>query len=276
MAMNWNNRLTAGIAILAVLVPTSAVLPLFAPANPIRYNAYAARLPVSLQHPLGTNSLGQDLFWYLTLALRNSIVLGVCTAFFILVVATALGLLAGYLGGRTDRVVMLFVDTFISIPAFPILIVLASVFRESGGFYRIGLILLVFGWAYTARMLRSMALSVREREFVNTARFSGASTLRIVFREIFPYVYSYGVVGFINAILYVVNTEAALAVIGISSVQVPSLGTILYWGLQYNAFLTGQYNWILGPVGATVLLFVGLFLTSTGYNQLSAERRGHA
>jgi peptide/nickel transport system permease protein len=276
MAMNWNNRLTAGITILAVLVPTSAVLPLFAPENPIRYNAYPARLPISLQHPLGTNSLGQDLFWYLTLALRNSIVLGVCTALFILVVATTLGLLAGYLGGRTDRVVMLFVDTFVSIPAFPILIVLASVFRESGGFYRIGLILLVFGWAYTARMLRSMALSVREREFVNTARFSGASTFRIVFREIFPYVYSYGVVGFINAILYVVNTEAALAVIGISSVQVPSLGTILYWGLQYNAFLTGQYNWILGPVGATVLLFVGLFLTSTGYNQLSAERRGHA
>jgi peptide/nickel transport system permease protein len=276
MAMNWNNRLTAGITILAVLVPTSAVLPLFAPENPIRYNAYSARLPISLHHPLGTNSLGQDLFWYLTLALRNSIVLGVCTALFILVVATTLGLLAGYLGGRTDRVVMLFVDTFVSIPAFPILIVLASVFRESGGFYRIGLTLLVFGWAYTARMLRSMALSVREREFVNTARFSGASTFRIVFREIFPYVYSYGVVGFINAILYVVNTEAALAVIGISSVQVPSLGTILYWGLQYNAFLTGQYNWILGPVGATVLLFVGLFLTSTGYNQLSAERRGHA
>jgi peptide/nickel transport system permease protein len=276
MTMNWNNRLTAGITILAVLVPTSAVLPLFAPENPIRYNAYSARLPISLHHPLGTNSLGQDLFWYLTLALRNSIVLGVCTALFILVVATTLGLLAGYLGGRTDRVVMLFVDTFVSIPAFPILIVLASVFRESGGFYRIGLILLVFGWAYTARMLRSMALSVREREFVNTARFSGASTFRIVFREIFPYVYSYGVVGFINAILYVVNTEAALAVIGISSVQVPSLGTILYWGLQYNAFLTGQYNWILGPVGATVLLFVGLFLTSTGYNQLSAERRGHA
>jgi peptide/nickel transport system permease protein len=276
MTMNWNNRLTAGITILAVLVPTSAVLPLFAPENPIRYNAYSARLPISLHHPLGTNSLGQDLFWYLTLALRNSIVLGVCTALFILVVATTLGLLAGYLGGRTDRVVMLFVDTFVSIPAFPILIVLASVFRESGGFYRIGLTLLVFGWAYTARMLRSMALSVREREFVNTARFSGASTFRIVFREIFPYVYSYGVVGFINAILYVVNTEAALAVIGISSVQVPSLGTILYWGLQYNAFLTGQYNWILGPVGATVLLFVGLFLTSTGYNQLSAERRGHA
>jgi peptide/nickel transport system permease protein len=273
---SWNNRLTAGIAILGVLVPASVVLPLFAPANPIRLNAYPPRLPISLAHPLGTTSMGQDLFWYLMLALRNSIVLGVCTALCILVVATTLGLLAGYLGGRTDRAVMLFVDTFISIPAFPILIVLASVFRERSDFYRIGLILLVFGWAYTARMLRSMALSVREREFVNTARFSGASTLRIVFWEIFPYVFAYGVVGFINAILYVVNAEAALAVIGISSVQVPSLGTILYWGLQYNAFLTGQYNWILAPVGATVLLFLGLFLTSTGYNQLLAERRGHA
>ena len=275
MTIRWNVRLKTGIVMVAAMVLPSLILPLFAPPDPIRFSAYPAGLPLSFHHLLGTNSNGQDLFWYLMFSLRNSILLGGTTAFFILLIATTLGLLAGYLGGTSARAVMLLVDTFIAIPAFPILVTLASVFRQSSSFYRIGVILLVFGWAYAARLLRSLALSVREREFISSARFSGASAFRIVFLEIFPYVYSYGVVAFIHAVLYVINTEATLAVIGISSVQVPSLGTILYWGLQYNAIITGQYAWILAPVGATVFLFVGLFLTSIGYNQLSAERRGH-
>jgi peptide/nickel transport system permease protein len=121
-----------------------------------------------------------------------------------------------------------------------------------------------------------MALSLREREFVNMARFSGAGTLDIIYREIFPYVYAYMVVHFINTILFAINTEAALAVIGLSKVQVPTLGSIIFWALNYNALMIGQTAWIIAPIAASVVLFLGLFLTSTGYNQLFAERRGVA
>jgi peptide/nickel transport system permease protein len=138
------------------------------------------------------------------------------------------------------------------------------------------LILVFFGWAWTARTVRAMALSVREREFINMARFSGAGTFHTITREVFPYVYAYMVIGFINTILYAINTEAALAVIGLSNVTVPTLGSMIFWALNYNAILTGQYLWIVSPVVATILLFLGLFLTSTGYNELFAARRGHA
>ena len=92
----------------------------------------------------------------------------------------------------------------------------------------------------------------------------------------FPYVFAFIVVDFINAILWVINTEAALAVIGLSNIEVPTLGSIVYWALSYNALFTGQYLWIVAPVVATVVLFLGLFLTSTGYNQMYSTRRGHA
>ncbi len=121
-----------------------------------------------------------------------------------------------------------------------------------------------------------MALSLREQEFVNMARFSGATTFDIITRELLPYTFSYIVVNFINTILFAINMEAALAVIGLSNVQVPTLGSILFWALNYNALLIGQLSWIVAPIVATVLLFLGLFLTSTGYNELSATRRGVA
>jgi peptide/nickel transport system permease protein len=148
--------------------------------------------------------------------------------------------------------------------------------RGSPSFLLIGLVLVIFGWAWGARTVRSMALSLREQEFVNMARFSGASTFDIITRELFPYAFSYIVVNFINTILFAINMEAALAVIGLSNVQVPTLGSILFWALNYNALLIGQLSWLVAPILATILLFLGLFLTSTGYNELSATRRGVA
>jgi peptide/nickel transport system permease protein len=171
---------------------------------------------------------------------------------------------------------MLVIDAFITIPVLPILIILSTLVRGNTSFLIVGVILIVFGWAWGARTVRSMALSLREREFVNVARFSGASTFDIIVHEIFPYVYAYTVVHFINTVLFAINTEAALAVIGLSKVEVPTLGSILFWALNYNALFSGQITWLIGPIVATVLLFLGLFLVSTGYNEFSATRRGVA
>jgi peptide/nickel transport system permease protein len=119
-----------------------------------------------------------------------------------------------------------------------------------------------------------MALTLREREFINMARFSGANTFDILLREIFPYVTAYMLVGFINTVLFAINTEATLAVIGLSKVEVPTLGSIIFWALNYNALFTGNYVWLVAPIIATVLLFLGLFLSSTGFNAAFASKRG--
>jgi peptide/nickel transport system permease protein len=271
-----NGRLYVGLTIVAIMGLGSLILPIFSPVDPAAQGTYLKSLPLSTRHLLGTTALGQDVFWYLVFSIRNSLILGVTVSVAITAVSTILGLSAGFIGGWYERVVVIFIDTFITIPVFPILIVLGALVRGNTSFAIVAGILILFGWAWGARTMRSMALSLREREFVNMARFSGARTHHIVAREIFPYVYAFMVVGFINGILFAINTEAALAVIGLSNIQVPTLGSILFWALNYNALLIGQTAWIIAPIVATVVLFLGLFLTSTGYNELFAERRGVA
>ena len=271
-----NARLTIGLTIVTILAASSLILPLFTSVDPAAQGTYLKNLPPSAAHPLGTNALGQDIFWYLVFAVRNSLILGVTVSIGITAISTFLGLSAGFIGGWYERVVVIFMDTFITIPVLPILIVLGAVVRGNTSFMVVAAILIVFGWAWNARTIRSMALTLREREFINMARFSGAGVMPIIAREIFPYVYAFMVVGFINTILFAINTEAALAVIGLSNVVIPTLGSIIFWALNYNAIMIGQPLWIIAPIVTTVALFLGLFLTSTGYNELFAERRGVA
>ena len=269
-----NVRLAIGLLILLVMGLGSFILPIFAPVDPSIQASYMRNLPVSGAHILGTNSLGQDIFWFLVFAIRNSLTLGIIVAIGVTVIANLVGLSAGYIGGRFERIVMLLVDTFITVPLLPILIILGALIRGNTSFLTVGVIIVLFGWAWDARTVRSMALSLREREFINMARFSGANTMQILLREIFPYVSAYMVVGFINTVLFAVNTEATLAVIGLSKVEVPTLGSIIFWALNYNALFTGQYVWLVAPIVATITLFLGLFLTSTGFNQAFASKRG--
>ena len=271
-----NARLRIGLGIIAIFIVGSFLLPLLNSVDPAEQGTYLKNLPLSTKHLLGTNALGQDIFWFLVEAIHNSLLLGVGVSLGVTLISTFVGLSAGYVGGWYERIVMVLIDTFITIPVLPILIVVGALVRGNTSFAVVAIILIVFGWAWNARTIRSMALSLREREFVNMARFSGAGTLDIIYREIFPYVYAYMVVGFINTILFAINTEAALAVIGLSKVQVPTLGSIIFWALNYNALMIGQIAWIIAPIAASVVLFLGLFLTSTGYNQLFAERRGVA
>ncbi len=271
-----NSRLAIGLTIVTILAAGSLILPFFTSVDPAAQGTYLKNLPPSPAHLLGTNALGQDIFWYLVFAVRNSLLLGVSVSMGVTIIATSLGLSAGFIGGWYERCVVVFMDTFITIPVLPVLIVLGAVVRGNTSFMVVALILIVFGWAWNARTIRSMSLSLREREFVNMARFSGAGVIAIIAREIFPYVYAFMIVGFINTILFAINTEAALAVIGLSNVVVPTLGSIIFWALNYNAILIGQPLWIIAPIVTTVVLFLGLFLTSSGYNDLSAKKRGVA
>ena len=267
-----NTRLAVGITIVAIFALGGLILPFFAPADPALQSTYLKNMPVSWMHWLGTNSLGQDIFWLLVFAIRNSLILGVLVAIGVTIISTVIGLSAGFIGGNFERLLMLVVDSVITIPLLPLLIMLGALIRANQAFLVLAII--AFGWAWGARTIRSMALSLREREFINMARFSGANTFDILLREIFPYVTAYMLVNFINTMLFAINTEATLAVIGVSRVEIPTLGSIVFWALNYNALFTGNYVWLVAPIVASVLLFLGLFLASTGFNAAFANRRG--
>ena len=270
----WNSRLKVGAAVVTLFVLVGFLLPLFSTSDPTVWNLLPSNLQPSREHLLGTTDLGQDTFWYLAFAIRNSMIIGLIVAALATSIGVIVGLIAGFKGGAADRVLTLLTDTFIVIPSLPILILIASLLKGRASLILIALVLVVFNWPWPARQTRAMALSLRERVFVNTAWFSGESTARIIVLEIFPYIRSWSMANFVNTVLVAIGAEAGLAVIGLSSMQQATLGTMIYWAMQHQALLMGAWFWIGTPVGALMVLFLGLFALSTGVVQYSTSRRG--
>ncbi|MDI9548206.1 MAG: ABC transporter permease [Chloroflexota bacterium] len=269
-----NTRLLLGAAILAVIFVLGVVMPLFAPEDPRIWNTQPRNLKPSVDHLLGTTNLGQDTFWLLAWSTRNSLIIGFLVAIAATVIGVLAGMTAGFVGGVVDRVLTLLMDVFIVVPSLPILILLASMLQGKASIYLISGILIIFNWPWPARQSRSMALSMREREFVNTAWFSGEQGWKIIIREIFPFITAWAFANLINTVLVAIGAESSLAVIGLSSLQESTLGTMIYWALQHQALLGRRWWWIGAPVVTIVVMFIGLFLFSTGLSERSAERRG--
>ncbi len=269
-----NFRLRLGLVLLTLFVIMGAVLPFLSPYDARSWNVVPRNLKPSVEHLLGTTNLGQDTFWLLSQAIQNSLIVGLIVATAATTIGVLAGLTAGFRGGAFDRVLTLLMDVFIVIPSLPILILMASLLQGRASLVLISTILVVFNWPWPARQTRSMALSMREREFINTARFSGSGSLHIIAREIFPYIIPWTLANFINTVLVAIATESGLAVIGLSSLEEATLGSMIYWALQHQALLGARWWWIGSPVVAIMLLFIGLFLTSTGWSDMNAEQRG--
>jgi peptide/nickel transport system permease protein len=224
-------------------------------------------LPPSREHLFGTTSRGQDLFWWLTFALRNSLFLGVVTAIISRVISVLVGLTAGYRGGWIDRVLMAVSDSFVILPLLPILILLSFLLRESMNLLTLAIILGLFGWSFDARVIRSQVLSLRERSFTRTAVYSGTGSFWITMREHFPFVLPIVFATTLNNILWSIGMEVTLSVLGLSDLTTPTLGTALYWANVHGALVAGVWWWITAPAMATVVLFLGLYLLFTSINE---------
>jgi peptide/nickel transport system permease protein len=222
---------------------------------------------MSFQNLLGTNSMGQDIFWKASVAIRNSLILGLVAAAISRVIAIFIGLIAGYRGGMVDRILMTINDSFVIIPIFPLLILISSVLGAQMNVTVLGVMLGLFGWQWDARLFRSMILSLREREFTHTAVLSGMKARRIVFKEHLPFVIPLIMAASLNNILWAIGMEVTLAVLGLSSLEMATLGTMIYWSLQYQAMFLGWWNWILTPVVIVTLLILALYLLSVSISE---------
>jgi len=238
------------------------------------YNSFKKNLPASFDHFLGTTALGQDTFWMLLFSLRNSILIGLIVATFGTVVGVLYGLIAGFVGGALDRVMMTVADTFIVIPSLPILILMTALMGGSMSIVPLALVLALFAWAYPSRHVRAMCLSMRERDFIHTARFSGESMIQIIVTEILPYLLTWSLSNFMNAVLVAIGQESSLAVLGLSSSKLPTLGNMIQWARNRNAILAKQWLWVGSPIVTTMLLFITLFMLISGYNDYIAKKRG--
>lgn len=274
----WKNasaRLKIGLIITIFFLILGYVVFFIPHDNPFPNNIRAKNLAPSMEHFFGTTSQGQDIFWLLIEAIHNSLSIGFIVAFLGTVVGVFVGLISGFVGGTVDRILMVVTDTFVVIPSLPVLILMTSLMKGSNSTVLLmALVLAMFAWAWPSRQIRSMALTLKERDFIHTAWFSGEGTVQVVATEILPFALTWSLSNFMNATLSAIASESSLAVLGLSPANLVSLGNMIQWARNYNAIMAGRWNWILPPILATVLLFVGLFMLITGYNDYMSMKRG--
>jgi len=273
----WKNaslRLKLGLIITLFFLILGFVVYFFPHADPFPNNIRLKNKPPSMEHWLGTTSQGQDIFWLLIEAIHNSLTIGFIVAAIGTVVGVLVGLISGFVGGALDRILMVITDTFVVIPSLPVLIMMTSLMKGSSTVILLALVLAVFAWAWPSRQIRSMALTMKERDFIHTAWFSGEGTLQTVVTEILPFTLTWSLSNFMNATLNAIASESGLAVLGLSPGNLVSLGNMIQWARNYNAIMMGRWNWILPPIVGTIVLFVGLFMLITGYNDYMSMKRG--
>jgi peptide/nickel transport system permease protein len=264
--LRFNRQFAIGVALLG-LVAAFACLSFFSPYPPNDSFVVPPDLPPSWEYPMGTTSRGQDLLWLLSFSIRNTLLFGIVVAVISRLLALTIGLIAGYSGGVVDRALMSINDTFIVMPLFPILVLFYFVMRDQMSWGLLALMMACLGWAYDARLIRAVAMSLRTREFTETGIFSGMSTRQILVEEHLPYVLPIVFATTMNNINWSIGLEVTLSVLGFTDINTPTIGVLIYWANQHTALVAGVWWWIFFPVLLVVMTFIGLFLLAVSMNE---------
>jgi peptide/nickel transport system permease protein len=257
-----NKPAVVSLLLLVALFVGCYALPVLLPYSYTDLDFYALQQPPSVDHWFGTNALGQDLLAQTLRGMQKSMLIGVCVAFFSTIIAATAGAVAGYFGGRRDRALMWLVDLLLVVPSFYVIAIITPRTKQAGTVLWLILLLSVFGWMISSRIVRGMTMSLREREFVSAARYMGVSNTRIIIRHIVPNVASFLIIDTALNVGTAIMAETGLSFLGFG-VQPPdvSLGTLINDG---KTSVT-TFPWVfLFPAGVLVLIILCANLVGDG------------
>jgi peptide/nickel transport system permease protein len=239
--------------------------------------------PPSAAHPFGTDELGRDVLNLTVWGTRVSMTIGLLATVITVVVGAVIGIVAGYVGSWIDTVLMRITDFFLVLPTFVLAIILAPIILEIVGtdaeLFGIRATLLVIvvvigftSWASTARIVRSQALSVKERAFVDRARVIGAGSGRIMLRHILPNVMNLIVANSVLTFAGSILTETTLSFIGLGDPFQPSWGQILNDAQTTGAPGLGAWWWVLAPAVCIVIVVLSFTLLGNALDDVLNPR----
>src|SRR6201995_3629630 len=265
-AIRTNRKATAGTVILVVFTLLAIFRWVIAHDSPTA-EGYRRGVGPSTAHLFGTTAYGQDLFAQAVWGTRQVLIIAFGAGLASTALAVLIGVAAAYLGGIWDGVLNLLTNLLLVIPLFPLLIVIAAYVHSSGTLVLIAVLTLT-GWSYTARQLRSQALSLRNRDFLEAARVRGERPLYIILVELIPTMTSLLVAAFLTNALYAVLFASSLQFIGLGDPNTVSWGTTLYWAQNNSALKTGYPLWSIAPGALIAVLGSAFALLNYAFDEI--------
>ncbi|HEX3783168.1 MAG TPA: ABC transporter permease [Pseudonocardiaceae bacterium] len=262
-----------GLVLLLVFVVAAVIGPLLAPFDPTATGTDLLAGP-SGAHLLGTTQSGQDVLSQLLVGARSTVLIGFLAGLIATALAIVIGVTAGYFGGLVDDLLSVLTNVFLVIPGLPLLIVLAAYLPKDTAANPLVLALIISftGWAWGARVLRAQTLSMRRRDYVDSAKLVGERWPRVIAAEILPNLTAIVASSFVFTVLYAVGTYVALAFLGVVDPSRWSWGGMLFWAESQNAPQVGAWWWFLPPGLCIALLGTSLALLNFGLDEFINPR----
>jgi len=261
----------AGLVIFLLFVLVALFAARIAPYSPseIHYgpDGEVERLePPSARHWLGTTRMGRDVFSQVVMGSRVALMVGILSAIAVVFIGTNIGLISGYYGGRVDEIIMRVVDVVYGIPFLPLALILVAILGP--GIRNVIIAIALVTWRSSCRVIRSQVLSLKERAFIDSARASGASNLRLMYLHILPNVLPLSLVYVALSMGSGIMTEASLSFLGYGDPRLPSWGQILYDCYTSQAMFVAWW-WMIPPGAAISLLVMSGFLLGRSYEEIA-------
>ncbi|WP_174590315.1 ABC transporter permease [Methanocella conradii] len=260
-AIDIINRFTipgkVGVAGIIIIVLMAALAPFITFYGPSEISGKSLE-PPGPSHILGTDELGMDVWSQLCYGARMSLVIGLAVALIAGLGGGALGILAGYVGGIWDALLLRAIDITLALPNFPLLIVIAAFLGPN--IVNVILVLVLFSWAKPARIARSQTLAMKKQKYVISARLYGASPLYIIRRHLLPEVLPLIFVSIVNLSSYAIVAESGLAFLGLGDPTSKSWGMMLYYATHFRSIYFTPYWqwWLIPPLVALIFLLLCL------------------
>ena len=260
-----NSKTIVGFAILVFFVLVAVFGPLLFPYNSDTDMANSYLMP-SWEHPFGTDWLGRDVFRQVIAGTGSVLEIAFYSAVFTVVIGTVLGIVSGYLGGWVDKVIMAVTNIFLSIPSFPIYLLLAAIVTINTP-VSLSVIISIWSWAGLCRAVRVQIMRLKERDFIQICTVMHMSKAHIIFRELLPNVFSYIAINFVMAMRNAIMASVGIMLVGLAAYDPTNWGAIINAARTKGLMNVKNIYILLYPLICIIVFQISTLLLANGLDE---------
>jgi len=265
-----NPKACFGLIVIGIFVLIAIFGPLIWPYSS-KVNEAQTYLQPSWEHPFGTDWMGLDVFRQMINGTSSVLKTAFYTALISVALGTVFGILSGYIGGTTDKIIMLICNIFLSIPSFPVYLMMAALFTIKSPI-AMALVISVFSWAGLCRAIRVEIVSLKERDFIQICHVMHMSRSHIIFKELLPNIYSYIVVNFVLILRGAILASVGIMLVGLASYNPTDWGAIMQAARTRGLMSMNNIKIMFYPLIGILIFQVAALLLSQGLDEVINPR----